>query len=84
MSDSFVQLLPDSTGKQVDMETVSTNVAALLYQQRAKLVGDSADVLFNILQTNQKVLACLRAILANLQDGSARATEDDFIQSSYD
>lgn len=80
MADSFVQVAPDSSGKQIDMETVTTAAGPILYQQRARIVGDSAEAIFQILATNQKILAVMRALLA-LQN--ARNTtpvfEDDFL-----
>lgn len=77
-NDSFVQVAPDSSGKQVDMESLTTGAGAPLYRQRAVLVGDSADVLFQILSVQQRQLAVLRALLAhfNMNDTLPRDEAD--------
>ena len=80
MADSFVQLLPNSTGSQVDMGSVQTNAGSLILRQRAELQGDSADMLFQILTVLKSIQACQRAMLANFNTGNPTSNfEDDYL-----
>ena len=60
--DSYVQLSPDGSGKQVDMDQVSTAAGASLYRQRAVLVGETGDVLQQLLEETRKQTNILIAI----------------------
>ena len=75
-NDGQLTVAPDSTGKSVDMEIVSTGAGAAIYRQRALMVGDSADVLFQILSVQQKQLAVLRALLAHFNMGDTRPLDE--------
>ena len=79
-ADSFIQVAPDSIGKQLDATLVQTGSGPSIYQQRAELKGDPADVLFQILWTQQRMLAVLRAMLANQNTGNSTPNlEDDYL-----
>ena len=80
MSDATLQVAPDSTGKSVDMTLLQTGSGSAIYRERAEMVGDSADILFQTLAVNKNILACLRALLANWNAGSTTPFgEDDFL-----
>lgn len=82
-NDSYVQVAPDSTGKQVDMELTGTAAGANIYRQRALLVGDPADVMQQLLVNSNANLAVLRAILTVLTvTSNVRISEEDFSNPS--
>lgn len=77
--DAYLQVAPDSTGKLVDMELVSTAAGQVLYRQRAILVGESGNALDELLALASAQLAVLRAILATMQQTvPGAATEEEF------
>ena len=94
LSDTFVQVAQDGTGKKVDMELVQTSSGTPIYSQRARLVGDSQDFLQQLYLANLQHTAILRAILATLQGIKTTLqtpatdfpspTEDDFISTIQD
>ena len=94
MSDSFVRVAPDSTGKNVDMELVQTSSGTAIQSQRARLVGDSQDFIHQLYLINCQQLAVLRAVLATLAaiqstlktpaTDFASPSEDDFINTVQD
>lgn len=50
--DASIKVAPDSSdqyGKQVDMEAVATQAGTAIYRQRAILVGETGDVLQQVL-----------------------------------
>lgn len=75
--DGYVQVAPDSTGKQIDMGQVATSAGDTLYRQRAEIVGDVGAAILELLDTNKTQLAVLRGILFALTNGEV--TEDNFI-----
>ena len=79
--DAFLQVALDGAGKRVDMDQVSTAANATVYRQRAVLVGETGDVLQQLLDVNLHQLACLRAILAiKRTDHVGAPGEDDFLR----
>ena len=84
MSDSFVQVQPDGPGKQLDTEQVGTLAGSTIYTQRARLVGDSQDIIQQLLSINLAQLAALRAINANLKLLGGQADEDDYTSDLRD
>ena len=74
--DSFVQVAPDSTGKQVDMSLVQTAIGSV-QRQRAEIVGDPADALNTLNENIRRLLAVQRALLAFLSNGEV--TEEQFL-----
>lgn len=94
LSDAKIIVAPDSTGKSVDMELVQTGAGTSIYQQRARLVGDSQDFLQQLYLLNLQQLAVMRAMLATLQSIQSTLrtpqsdfpspTEDDFINFTQD
>lgn len=77
--DSFVQVAPDSTGKMVDMDLVTTAAGALIYRQRAKIMGEEGDAIVQMLAIQQQTLSVLRAILATLSAlSNSPISEEDF------
>lgn len=82
--DTYVQVAPDSTGKQVDMEQVATTAGATLYRQRAVLMGDTPELLWQISKTLSELLAVNRAQLAILAATSnVRIEEDDYYNRDF-
>ncbi len=83
MADALLGVNPDGPGKSIDMDSVATQAGSLLYRQRANLVGQSGDVLDQLLVLSRSQLAVLRAILRNQQitQSGAAAEEDDFLGS---
>lgn len=77
--DAYVQVATDGSGKQIDMDQVSTAAGATLYRQRAVMVGIPAQVLDEMLELQRRQLACMRALLSTLGNAAA-ATEEDFMQ----
>jgi hypothetical protein len=66
--DAYVQVARDNPeGKQVDMDLVATAAGSTIYRQRAVLVGDSAEILRSMLDTQMAMLACLRSLVAMAQ-----------------
>jgi hypothetical protein len=79
--DDLVQLAADGTGKKVDMDKVSTAAGDTVYRQRAVMVGETFDLLQQLLLVNVQQLACLRAMLSILQaDHPSALGELDFTQ----
>lgn len=80
MSEGFIRVATDGDGKRVAMEQQKlADGTTDVYIQKALLVGDPADALAQLLESNQAQLAVLRAILAILRETSnARITEEDF------
>ena len=79
MSDAQLQVAPDGAGKMVDMDLTSTAAGTAIYRQRAVLVGDTGNVLCELLANSRAQLAVLRAILETLQATSnVQISEDDF------
>lgn len=76
-TDAYVQVAPDSTGKQVDMSQVSTAAGATIYRQRAEITGDVADAILAMNATMKLQLAVLRGILFALTNGDV--TEETFL-----
>jgi hypothetical protein len=76
-TDAFVQVAPDSTGKQVDMAQVTTLAGTVIYRQRAELTDPVASAILEMNATMTLVLANLRGILQVLSSGDV--TEDNFI-----
>lgn len=76
MSDSFIQVQPDSSGKQVDAELVQTTAGSAIYTQRARFVGTAQDVLDQIYFLALQKVTLLRMINSSLS--VSMATEDDF------
>ena len=80
MSDGFIQVAPDSIGKQLDANLRQTVAGTSIYTQRAEITGDSGDMLFQILFVQQRMLAVLRAMLSNQNAGnSVPNLEDDYL-----
>lgn len=77
-SDGFLQVLPDGTGKQVDMGVVQTPAGPNMYRQRAELKGDAADAILELNSTMKKLLAVQRAILFALSGEDV--DENDFYE----
>ena len=82
--DSYIQVAPDGSGKQVDMDQVATAAGAQIYRQRADLVGLSAETLLDLLAVHRAQLKVLRAILASLNSVSSSFREEDFSGQSDD
>lgn len=78
MSDAFVQVAPDSTGKQVDMDQTANAAASTVYRQRAVLVGATDSQLDELLIIQRQTLSVLRAILASINSPTDTVIEDDF------
>jgi len=67
MADAVVQVAPDSTGKKVDMELVSTAADPTVYRQRALLVGTPEDAISEIRLLLRQLISIELAILETLQ-----------------
>jgi hypothetical protein len=78
VSDAYLQVAPDSTGKTVDMDLVATAAGASIYRERVAIVGFTGEQFDEMLTTQRQVLACLRAILASINSPTSSVTEDDF------
>jgi hypothetical protein len=85
ISDSFVQIAPDSTGKRMETAFIdtplvdSTGAVIDVYRQRAEIVGTVADSLDQLLQLNRTQVQLLQAILSNLNATSnVNAQPEDF------
>jgi len=65
--DAQVQLAPDGQGKKVDMDQVATQAGDTVYRQRATLVGETGNILQDLLREARTQTRILRAILATLQ-----------------
>jgi hypothetical protein len=77
--DDYVQVAPDSSGKLVDMELVTTAAGAAVRRQRAAIVGDTADALLEIRLLLRNLIAIESAILATLQaETNSQIGPDDF------
>jgi hypothetical protein len=61
--DGYTQVAPDSTGKKIDMDVVTTAAGATLYREKAILVGETGDVLQQILECNLQQLVLLRTLV---------------------
>jgi len=76
--DDFVQVAPDSTGKQVDMEQVVTG-AGTVRRQRAAIVGDTADALLEIRMLLRQLISIQLAILETVQsESNVNVSPEDF------
>lgn len=78
MSEGFVQVAPDSTGKKVGMEQVVLSDGTTAYLQKALIVGDAADALLAIKDAMRIQTAVLRGILFALTNGDV--TEEQFLE----
>ena len=66
-------------GVRVDMDRVSTAAGAVVLREKTEIVGISGEFIAELLVVNRKQLAVLRAILAQLNEGSGTAfKEEDF------
>jgi hypothetical protein len=79
--DSFVQVAPDGSGKQVDMAQTASAAGAIIYRQRAEIVGDAPASLQLLVELSMKQLAVLRAIYSVLANSSV--TEEDFLNDVF-
>ena len=75
MSDNAIPII-SSISADADLRQTG---AGQVYTQRILAVGDTQDTLHQLLLTNQRILAVLRAMNANLQSFNGLAAEDDFI-----
>ena len=79
--DGYTQVAPDSTGKKIDMDVVSTAAGTTLYREKAILVGETADILQSMFMVQLQQLACLRALLSISQSNNPNTLgEADFTQ----
>lgn len=79
MTDSYVQIAPDSTGKKMATDAQTDSLGNAVQVQKAMFVGDGADALSQMLEINRQQLACLRALLRCMTDiSNSRITEEDF------
>lgn len=77
--DAYVQVATDGSGKKVGMEQAADVFGNTIYLQRALLVGDPADAIAQILETDRQILTCLRALLRVMTETSnSRVQEEDF------
>lgn len=68
--DGFTQVAPDSTGKKIDMDVVSTTAGTTLYREKAILVGETGDTLQALLTEQVEQTRILMAILQVLISSS--------------
>lgn len=75
----YVQVAVDGAGKKVGMQQSVDSAGNQIYLQKALLIGDPADVLSQLLDTERQILACLRALVRIQADiTNSRTTEEDF------
>lgn len=75
----YVQLATDGSGKKVGMDLTTDVYGNAVYLQKALLVGEPAENLAQILDTERQILTVLRALLRVMTDTSnSRVTEEDF------
>ncbi len=60
MSESYVQVAPEGTGKKIDNELVETTAGSLIYRQRVALAGDAAASVQNTAELLERILIELR------------------------
>lgn len=75
----YVQVAVDGAGKKIAMELGVDGYSNTVYKQKALLIDGPADALDQLLETDRKILACLRALLKIQQDSTnSRTTEEDY------
>ena len=77
--DSYVAVAPDSTGKKMTTDQSLDALGNVIQIERARIVGDEADAIIQLVAISQAQLAALRQIAALLATMSnAPQTEEDF------
>ena len=79
MSDAYLQVAPDSTGKKVDMDQVSTAAGDTIYRQKAEMAGETFRLLESINKQLEIQTRILRVIFNVLASSNPEFSEADLM-----